>query len=207
MTLRTSLRWPERALIILGFLLIGLWFKYDTEARALRSAESRTLDAVPQVGAFSDAPAIWLAEAPWCPTRLDSGVFGRLEVRRLGISALISEGADPAQLERTIGHIPTSPFPGRPGNCALAGRGDGFLRGLGDVRPDDVIRIDTLQGTYRYAVESSRVVGSRPADVFGGTEAPTLTLVAHSPPHAAGLGPNRIVVRARLIEPTGANGR
>lgn len=207
MTLRTSLRWPERALIILGFLMIGLWFKYDTEARAFRSADRKTFDAVPQVGAFSDAPAVWLAEAPWCPTRLDRGVFGRLEVRRLGISALISEGTDPAQLERTVGHIPTSVFPGRPGNCALAGLGNGFLRGLGDVRKDDVIRIDTLQGTYSYAVEWSRVVGSRPADVFGGTDAPTLTLVAHSPPHAADPAPNGIVVRARLIEFTGQDVR
>lgn len=207
MNLRRSLRWPERILIILGFLLIGLWFKYDTEARAFRSAERRTLDAVTRDGAFSDETAVWLAEVPWCPTRLDSGVFGRIEIRRLGISAPIAEGAGPVQLERAVGHVPTSVFPGQTGNCALTGLRDRHLRRLAEVRVDDVIRIDTLQGTYTYAVEWSRMIGSRPAEVFGATETPSLTLATHSEIHAAGPAPDRFVVRATLITPTEANVR
>lgn len=202
MNLRRSLRWPESILIILGFLLIGLWFKTNTEARAIRSAEKRTLDAVSRDGTFSDETGVWMAEAPWCPSHLDSGEFGRIEIRRLGISALIAEGAGSAQLERGVGHVPTSVFPGRPGNCALTGLRDGSLRGLGDVRENDVIRIDTLQGTYTYVVEASRMVGSRRVDMLGTTEAPSLTLVALPALHAEGPAPDRFVVRARLVEPT-----
>jgi len=202
MNLRTSLAWPERILIILGFLLIGLWFMYDSGARAVRTAERRAFDAVPRVGAFSDAPAIWLAEAPWCPTRLDSGVFGRIEIRRLGISALIAEGTDPEQLERAVGHIPTSVFPGRPGNCSLTGLRDSHLRGLGDVRENDVIRIDTLEDTYTYVVVWSGALGPSRAEALDAKERPSLTLVTFAPMAVAGPAPERFVVRARLVEPT-----
>jgi sortase A len=136
------------------------------------------------------------------PRNLESGVFGRIEIPRLGISALIAEGTEPAQLARAVGHIPTTAYPGQPGNCALAGHRDSFLRGLGGVREDDVIRIDTLQGTCTYEVEWGMVVGPRRVDVLDPTAAPSLTLVTCYPFHAVGPAPERFVVRARLVEPT-----
>ncbi len=201
MSQRAPLRWPERILITLGFLLIGLWFKFDSEARANRSAETKKFEAARSSEAFSDAPAVWRAEEQWCPARLAHGEFGRIEIRRLGISALIAEGAGPAQLQRAVGHLPETALPGQPGNCALAGHRDSHLKGLTEVRENDVIRIDTLQDTYTYVVEWSRVVGPRRVDVLGATEAPSLTLVTSLPFHGAGPAPDRFVVRARLIEP------
>jgi sortase A len=130
-------------------------------------------------------------------------VFGRIEIPRLGISALIAEGAEPAQLERAVGHISTTEFPGQPGNCALAGHRDSFLLGLGDVRENDVIRIDTLQDTYTYVVEWGRVVRPGRVDVLDSTAAPSLTLVTCYPFRAVGPAPERFVVRARLVEPMG----
>lgn len=201
MTPRTSLRWVERILIILGVLLIGLWFRNDTQARAVRSAETKRIAVVHQPGALSDAAAVWPAEEPWCPPRLESGVFGRIELRRLGISALIAEGSGPSVLEHGVGHIKATAFPGQPGNCALVGNRDSFLRGLGEVRGNDVIRIDTLQGDYTYVVEWARVIGPRHIDVLDATGAPSLTLVTRFPFHAIGPAPDRFVVRARLVEP------
>ena len=75
-------------------------------------------------------------------------MFGRIEIPRLGMSALIAEGTTTAQLDRAVGHIAATAFPGSLGNCALAGHRDSFLRGLGELRENDVIHIDTLQGTY-----------------------------------------------------------
>ena len=199
---RVSLRWLERILLILGLLLIGLWFKNDTEARAFRSAETKRLEAARRVAEPTDAPARWRSKEPWCPKTLESGVFGRIEIPRLGISALIAEGTEPAQLKRAVGHISTTVFPGQPGNCALAGHRDSFLRGLGGVRENDVIRIDTLQDTYTYVVEWGTVVGPRGVDVLDSTAAPSLTLVTCYPFHFVGPAPERFVVRARLVEPT-----
>jgi len=207
MAQRTSLRWPERILIILGFLLVGFWFKYDTEARAFRSAETKKLEAARSGAESSAALARQPFEEPWAPARLESGVFGRIEIQRLGISALIAEGAEPAQLKHAVGHIATTVFPGQPGNCALAGHRDSFLRGLGDAREGDVIRIDTLQGTYTYVVEWGRVVGPHRVDVLDATTEPSLTLVTCYPFHFVGPAPERFVVRARLAEPSALHDR
>ncbi len=199
-----ALRWPEKILIIIGLMLIGLWFKHDTEARVFRTAETERFESARLGGMRTDAPAPepLLAKEPWSPVTLESGVFGRLEIPRLGISALIAEGTEPAQLDRAVGHISTTAFPGQPGNCALAGHRDSFLRGLGEVRVNDVILIDTLQGTYTYMVEWGKVVGPRRVDVLDATAAPSLTLVTCYPFLFVGRAPERFIVRARLVEPT-----
>jgi sortase A len=198
---RVSLRWFEKGLLTLGLLLMGLWFKNETDARASHSAEAKKLEATRLGGAFSDAPGETLSKE-WRPETLARGVFGRIQIPRLGISALITEGTGPEQLERAVGHVSTTVFPGQAGNCALAGHRGSFLRGLGNLRKNDVIRIDTLQDTYTYVVEWGRVVRPHRAAAFETTEVPSLTLVTGDPFHPLGSTSERFVVRAKLTVPT-----
>ena len=92
-------------------------------------------------------------------------------------------------------------LPGRPGNCALAGHRDTFLRGLGGVRVNDVIRVVTLERTYTYQVEWSVVVEPRRVDVLDSTATRSLTLVTCYPFRFIGHAPQRFVVRARQVDP------
>ena len=195
---RAPLPWLERGLFILGLVLMGWWFKNETDARAAHSVEAKKLEAAQLP--VTDAPAEALSKE-WRPETLARGVFGRIQIPRLGISALITEGTGPEQLERAVGHVSTTVFPGQAGNCALAGHRDSFLRGLGGVRKNDVIRIDTLQDTYTYLVEWGRVVMPHRSAAFETTEAPSLTLVTSDPLHSAGSASERLVVRAKLIVP------
>jgi sortase A len=201
MNQRASLRWLERILVTLGLLLIGLWFKNDTQARAFHSREAMKLEAARLWAELGKSPARVPAKESWRPITLESGVFGRIEIPRLGISALIAEGTTPAQLDRAVGHIAATAFPGRPGNCALAGHRDSFLRGVEEIRENDVIRIDTLQGTYTYEVLWSTVVEPPRVDVLDPTPTPSLTLVTCYPLHPVGPAPERFMVRARLVSP------
>ena len=195
------LRWLERSLFAIGILFFGLWFRNDSAARTFQSIESKKLEAAQLQSQPVGPPARRLSAKAWLPATLESGVFGRIEIPRLGISALIAEGAGPEQLKRAVGHIKTTAFPGQPGNCALAGHRDSFLRGLGALCENDVIRIATLQGTYTYEVEWSTVVGPERVDVLASTEGSCLTLVTCYPFRAVGPAPERFVVRARLVEP------
>jgi sortase A len=206
MSQRASLRWLERILVILGLVLIGLWFKNDTQARVFRSGEAMKLEALRARGDFAKSPGRDFSKESWSPITLESGVFGRIEIPRLGMSALIAEGTTTAQLDRAVGHIAATAFPGQPGNCALAGHRDSFLRGLGELRENDVIHIDTLQGTYTYEVEWSTVVEPRRVDVLDTTPTPSLTLVTCYPFHYVGPAPERFVVRARLVSPAPVSG-
>ena len=198
---RPRLRWLERSLLIVGLLFSGLWFKNDTAARTFRPSESGSLEAARLEAEFIGPPARRQSTEAWLPSTLERGVFGRLEIPRLGISAMITEGAEPAQLERAVGHISTSAFPGQPGNCAIAGHRDSFLHGLESLSENDVIRIVTLQATYTYEVEWGTVVGPHRGDVLDSTVGPALTLVTCYPFHVVGPSPERFVVRARLVEP------
>ena len=198
---RSSLRWLERALFLVALLFFGLWFRNDTAARTFQLSESLKLEAARLAGRFIGPLARRRPVEAWLPARLESGVFGRIQIPRLGLSSLIAEGSEPEQLEHAVGHIKTTAFPGQPGNCALAGHRDSFLRGLGTLRENDLIRIDTLQGTYTYEVEWGTVVGPHRVDVLSPTDARVLTLVTCYPFHAVGPAPERFVVRARLVEP------
>jgi sortase A len=194
----------RRILVILGLVLIGLWFKNDTQARVFRSGEAMNRGVTSARG-LRQSPGR-LFEGVVEPITLESGVFGRIEIPRLGMSALIAEGTTTAQLDRAVGHIAATAFPGQPGNCALAGHRDSFLRGLGELRENDVIHIDTLQGTYTYEVEWSTVVEPRRVDVLDTTPTPSLTLVTCYPFHYVGPAPERFVVRARLVSPAPVSG-
>ena len=138
------------------------------------------------------------------PAAMADGVLGMLEIPRLRITAVVAEGTDEKTLGRAVGHIPSTAGPGTPGNCGLAGHRDTFLRGLGGVRIDDVIRIVTLERTYSYRVEWSMVVEPDRIDTLDSTATPSLTLVTCYPFTFVGHAPQRFVVRARQVEEVAA---
>jgi len=131
-----------------------------------------------------------------------SRVLGRIEIPRLRIAAIVAEGTDDKTLARAIGHVTSTALPGSPGNCALAGHRDTFLRGLGDVRANDSIRIVTLERTYTYRVEWGVVVEPDRVDLLDSTATRSLTLVTCYPFNFVGRAPQRFVVRARQSGPT-----
>src|ERR1700719_1003624 len=84
--------------------------------------------------------------------------FGKISIPRIGLSAMIAEGDDEDTLRHAVGHIPGTASPWGAGNVALAGHRDTFFHGLNRVRLDDVILLETPQGTYRYQVVRITVV-------------------------------------------------
>jgi hypothetical protein len=94
------------------------------------------------------------AERPPLPEML----LGRLRIPRLQVAAMVREGADSGTLRRAIGHIPGTALPGKAGNVGLAGHRDTFFRALRNIEKDDIIDFETEAGTYRYAVQSTKIV-------------------------------------------------
>jgi sortase A len=126
--------------------------------------------------------------------------LGRLDIPRLGISAIISQGDDPGTLMRAIGHIPGTAFPGGEGNVGLAGHRDTFFRRLGEVRQGDWLRIATPSGIYDYIIEATAIVDPSRIAVLAPTNEPSATLVTCYPFQFIGAAPRRFVVRARQVE-------
>jgi sortase A len=107
--------------------------------------------------------------------------LGRIEISRIGLGAMIMEGVDDSTLRRAVGHIPGTPLPGQLGNVAIAGHRDTFFRALRNVRKDDEITMATLNGSYRYRVDSITLVEPEDTQVLEDSDDAILTLVTCYP--------------------------
>jgi len=127
------------------------------------------------------------------------GVLGRIEVSRIGLSAMIMEGTNGRTLRRAVGHIPGTPMPGQQGNVAIAGHRDTFFRPLRNIQRGDQITLTTLDGTNVYLVDSTRVVAPEEMHVLDDSDDAILTLVTCYPFYFVGPAPSRFIVRAHKV--------
>jgi sortase A len=128
-----------------------------------------------------------------------SGLIGRLELERLGLTAIVSEGIGSRTLRRSVGHVPGSAFPGENGNVVLAAHRDRHFRPLRKVRVGDLVRLTTPDGSFDYRVEFTQIVEAESTELVSDLAAPVLTLVTCYPFYFVGDAPQRFVVRARLV--------
>jgi sortase A len=185
------LRLLERLLLIAGLAGLGYYSWATVEARLYQAYENRQLDAI-LASAPPSSPERSVTRAPLAP----GSVMGRIEIARLGVSAVVRTGSDARTLQLAVGHIPGTAYPGENGNVGLAGHRDTFFRRLSDVQPDDEIVMTTPEGRFVYRVERTDVV--QPADVWVLDPTPhaTLTLVTCYPFTYLGAAPERFIVRA-----------
>jgi sortase A len=125
--------------------------------------------------------------------------LGRIEISRIGLDAIITEGTDGKSLRRGVGHVTGTALPGEPGNVAIAGHRDTFFRALRNVRQDDEVTLTTLDGSYRYQVDWVKVVGDEANEVLSDSDDSILTLVTCYPFYFVGPAPRRFIVRAHKL--------
>jgi sortase A len=97
--------------------------------------------------------------------------FARIHLPRLGTgwARPIVEGVGPTHLATGVGHYPTTAWPGRLGNFALAGHrathGEPF-RDLDRLRKGDAVVIETRNTWYVYEVDAREIVSPSQIDVL-----------------------------------------
>jgi len=126
----------------------------------------------------------------------EADLVGRIDIPAIRISAVVLEGVSASTLRLALGHIPGTARPGDAGNVGIAGHRDTFFRGLSKIVKNDEIVLTTLNGAYRYRVESLSVVGPAETSVLEPSPQPSLTLVTCYPFHYIGPAPKRFIVRA-----------
>jgi len=179
----------ERVLLIVGLLSLGYFTYVAAESHLYQALENRELDQI-----LASAPPATV-DVPR-PRPAAGSMIGRIEIPRLGVSAIIRAGSDARTLRLAVGHIPGTAFPGERGNIGLAGHRDTFFRRLRDIQVDDEIRIVTPEETYIFTVEDTSVVSPRDTWVLNNTATPVLTLVTCYPFTYVGSAPDRFIVRA-----------
>jgi sortase A len=130
--------------------------------------------------------------------KLPAGTIGKIEIPRIGMSAMIAEGTEGATLRRAIGHVPGTAFPGETGNAAIAAHRDTFFRGLRNLSRGDEIDVTTDRGLFHYVVESTEIVKPNDVSVLKPGKSPELTLITCYPFFWIGPAPKRFIVHARV---------
>ncbi len=129
----------------------------------------------------------------------DPTALGRIEIPRLGVAAIVQEGADERTLARAVGLVPGSAHPGQLGNMVLAGHRDTFFRPLRKIKVNDRIRMIVPPHTYEYRVQSMRVVAPEETNVLDSNGVEELTLVTCYPFRFVGSAPERFIVNAARV--------
>jgi len=197
-----NLRAIERSLFAIAIALLGWYCVQRLTTVYDQTASNRELEEIRMsVPGTSISPVSIRNE----PAR--GALLGRVELPRVGVSAIVREGDDTGTLRRAVGHIPRTALPGEPGNAGLAGHRDTFFRGLRDVRNGDRIVVTTPDAVLRYEVLSTRIVEPTDVSVLEPTAASTLTLVTCYPFNYIGSAPKRFIVQAKMAAIGDNNGR
>ena len=193
-------RWIERGLVAVGANCV-LWVGATSLSAIVYQVEhSAALERVDQVRHRPEAGRV----ANLVKTTLEAGTpIGRLEIPRIGLTAVVAEGDDEKTLKLAVGHLPDTPLPWQDGNSALAGHRDSLFRPLRHIQVGDDIHLTTARGTLRYRVTRHTVVDPAELWVLNPSPAAALTLITCYPFDYVGPAPRRFIVHAeRMSNPS-----
>ena len=135
---------------------------------------------------------------PW--SWADTWPVARIEVPRIGASAIVLKGGSGEALAFGPGLLDGTPAPGEAGSSVIAAHRDthfGFLR---DVRPGDQIRVTRGDGAiYWFRIADAQVVHWDASGIDVHEDGHWLVLSTCWPLDAAAPGDLRYVVRAQMV--------
>jgi sortase A len=190
---RRATRLATWALLATGLIALGYAAYVVADAHTYQSTERKRFEQATNKAAVVPASNAGTA-------LLEGEVIGEIQIRRLGLTAVVAEGDSAATLQHAVGHLSDTALPGELGNVVLAGHRDTFFRPLKGVHPGDAITLKTQKGDIEYLVESTAVVRPSDIQVLEPTGGHTLTLITCFPFSYIGAAPNRFIVRARERE-------
>jgi sortase A len=188
-------RWIERGLATSGAVCL-IWAGTVSMSAVVYQGRQRVL--LEHLSSLDEPDANRLPNAGVRSAEF-AGSIGRLEIPRIGLSAVVAEGDDEHTLKIAVGHLPDTPLPWQEGNAALAGHRDTFFRPLRRISVGDDIRLSTPRGDIRYRVTRRTVVDPEELWVLDASSGAALTLITCYPFDFVGPAPRRFVVHAERL--------
>jgi len=131
----------------------------------------------------------------------DQMVIGVITIEKIKVKIPIIEGVQQEELDQAIGHMPGTPFPGKPGNVILAGHRSysfgQFFNRIDELENGDVIKVSYANKTFEYTVYDKLTVLPDETWVLNSNKNESIiSLITCTPPYVFS---HRLIVRARLI--------
>lgn len=191
-----ALRIAERLAWGLGVALLISYGAARVHGQVMQDRALRSFDEARQTVDFSLWSEGRVEAYRNTPVDQDSVPLAVLRIPGIDLEVPVFDGTDEFTLNRAVGRIAGTARPGEPGNLGIAGHRDGFFRGLKDVSIGDVVELQTLTGTERYAITSITITTPSDVEVLDPTSETSITLVTCYPFYFVGSAPQRYIVRA-----------
>ena len=150
--------------------------------------------------AFSETIATGRDSKPW--SWADTWPVARIEVRRIGASAIVLAGSSGQALAFGPGHVEATANAGERGVAVYSAHRDTHFRFLREVRIGDEIEVTRRDGKiFRYRADSQTVVRFDQFGINPLGNSYELVLSTCWPLDAVTPGPDRYLLHATLIEP------
>jgi sortase A len=148
--------------------------------------------------AFAETLATGRVVKPW--SWADTWPIARIEVPRLGQSAIVLHGSSGQALAFGPGHVERTPDAGERGTAVYAAHRDTHFSFLGDVRVGDEIRVTRGdRASFLFRVTDTAIVPWDRSGIEADGDGRGLVLSTCWPLHAAFSGPLRYLVRAEIV--------
>ena len=145
--------------------------------------------------AFAETIATGRPTKPW--SWADTWPVARIEVKRIGASAVVLAGTSGQALAFGPGHVETSPVAGEAGTAIYAAHRDTHFAFLADLEPGDEIRVTRQDGArLRFRVTGASVVPWDSSGIDPLASGRNLVLATCWPLNAKTTGPLRYLVHA-----------
>ena len=187
----TSRKVVSLTLVILGIALLGYvgseyWGMY-------RSQKNLEAEWERQAAAVS---------TPEHPVISPDMMLTRVVIPKIGLDAIVVEGASRKALSEGPGHMKETAMPGENGNVVITGHRDTFFRHIYELVKGDQIQVRRNGKTFTYEVTGKKIVMPDDVSVIRPTHDPRLTLITCYPTYYIGPAPKRLVVFSRLVDST-----
>jgi len=201
------LRGLQWALIIVGFVLVGYWAGMRLHGCIGGSSAVEDFEEVRDRSLPLELPVdttLWaedrIAEYEESLDHDFAPPLAVLRIPKIDLEVAVLAGTSELVLNRGVGHIDGTPFPGEAGNVGIAGHRDGYFRGLKDIAVADEIEVESITaGRQRFSITELFIVDPTDVWVLEPTDVPSITLVTCYPFYFVGSAPQRFIVRAEIL--------
>lgn len=133
------------------------------------------------------------------PSYTEGEIIGEISFPSINKKVAIVEGTASRQLKKGAGHYKGSAVLGGIGNSVLAGHRDTVFRGLGELKENDLIEVESADGKFVYKVTGSSIVDGNERGAIKQSTEPILTLITCYPFSYVGSAPDRYLLTAKLV--------
>ena len=186
--IRTGIRISGELMITFG-LIILLFAGYEVFGNSAKVQDEQDALASELNQEWTD-PTVGPSTAPPDPAAPGESLVGRLYIPRLHKKWVVVNGVRPQDIKYAPGHYPETAMPGQLGNFSVAGhRIKKIFWRLDELKPGDVIGVETRDAWYVYKVYGQQIVK------------PTAVQVVAPVPNRPGVPPKKALLTLTTCNP------